>query len=688
VAKKLKKSDILQILNIITKQIISYEPGDVMAVSDLITELEGLCAAVKGTGDAEEVSVKLTALAYEELKGGSETFSAEMSRGLDLLREVMEGEPEGRTSGRIGEWLRDGKPAAALMEKVAAGEAVVAAAGAEGAGENPEQLDKDQLKLFVSDSEERFSRAQELVLMLEGDPGNGEAVKELFRVFHTVKGECGFLKLSTLGTLTHNIENLMDQVRSGKKVITKEIIDVLLGGIDLSAELVSNLKKEDFAAYRGVSVAGYTARLDACIKGGSAVSAGIEAAAAVPAAPVVSEEKAVSGVRRAAENEESVIKVKTGKVNYLVDMIGELLISLGQMKEETEGLPQIRKIARTLQYAGMQLRTESVHTLFGTVRRIIRDTSQKVGKQVETIYEGEDLEIDRTLIESLEEPLMHLIRNSLDHGIEGAQEREEAGKSREGTLRVAAERRGNNIVISVGDDGRGLDRAKILKKAAEKGLVREQDMAEMSDAAVHNLIFVSGFSTNESVNLISGRGVGMDIVKDAVAKAKGHITTESEPGKGTTFSLYFPLSTAIIDGMLTKTGGNIFIIPIASIVESLKVKAGQVHKVAEGVYVLDLRGRMIPVIRLADIFRMEKAGSGEIATIIENAGREQFAVLSDEILAKREVVIKNLGPCFRNLKGISSGTVLSGGTVGLVLDIEQVIALGKEAEAAEEMHVS
>jgi two-component system chemotaxis sensor kinase CheA len=175
----------------------------------------------------------------------------------------------------------------------------------------------------------------------------------------------------------------------------------------------------------------------------------------------------------------------------------------------------------------------------------------------------------------------------------------------------------------------------------------------------------------------------MDIVKEAVARAKGHITTDSKPGKGTTFSLHFPLSTAIIDGMLTRTGENIFIIPIASIIESFKVKEEQVHQVATGIQVLDLRGRMIPIIRIAEVFNITESGQGNIATIVENVSGEQFAVMNDEILAKREVVIKNLGACFKNLKGISSGSVLSGGAIGFVLDIEQVIELGKESRLQE-----
>jgi len=667
-------------------------------MSEIIGDLEQFASKCNKDGPEMQLCTKLLALSRKELHDSFSDFTSCISEGCDLLRccvdsdasltETKSAQIQAWLSGKITEeTCRKNADSAVKKQKKDVQPQIPAV---ENIHENPAEIDSDQLKLFVSDCEGRFSRAQELILGLEQNPEDLDAVKELFRIFHTIKGECGFLKLSTLGMLAHDSESLLDLLRSGKLPVTKEIVDMLLKGLDLAQELGKDLKNGEFEKYRSVPVGEYITGLSQFTTGQKNDSAPAPVPVSVqtntaPAAAdtAVREQKNEEHASKKNDLEDTVIKVKTGKVNYLVDMIGELLICLGQMKEDTEGLPQVRKIARTLQYAGMQLRTESVHALFGTARRIIRDTAEKVGKQVQTVFEGEDLEIDRTLIEELEEPLMHLIRNALDHGIESTEERVLAGKSPEGTVRISAERRGNSIVISVGDDGHGLDREKILKKAVAKGLIRKQDIPDMSDAEVNNLIFVSGFSTNDAVNLISGRGVGMDVVKEAVMKAKGHITTESTPGKGTTFSLHFPLSTAIIDGMLTRTGKNIFIIPIASIVESFKVKKEQIHQVATGVHVLDLRGRMIPIISIAEIFNITGAGEGKIATIVENVSGDQFAVMNDEILAKREVVIKNLGVCFKNLKGISSGSVLSGGAIGFVLDIEQVIELGKESRLQE-----
>jgi two-component system, chemotaxis family, sensor kinase CheA len=680
---KINIEAIKNVLDSISKLIIAYNPGDVLTAAEIASLIKKETAACVGCEEAEKICVHMEALISAGSANNFELLTDEITEGIDLLVSVIEA-TESISSGKkkqINDWIEKEKSAHAKCTISAEKSTVPVSAPQSPAKEDlPPAADPDQLNLFFTDCEARFSSAQDLILELEQHPENADAVKELFRLFHTIKGECGFLKLPTVGTVAHSIESLLDEIRSGKRSVTKNIVDALLKGLDLSKELIGDLTNQAYDDYRAVPVAEYCRQPNEIVTGSTPTDADQQNCCGGNGRIPHQDGTQLVYQTKKQDSENFIVKVKTEKINYLVDMIGELLIGIGQMNETTAGLPQIRKIARTLQYAGMQLRTESVHALFGTVRRIIRDTSEKVGKPVKTEFVGEDLEIDRTLIESLEEPLMHLVRNSLDHGIETAEERIKAGKTPEGNVRIAAERRGNSIVISVGDDGRGLDRTKILHKAVQKGLIKESDTAGMTDAAVNDIIFISGFSTNDSVNLISGRGVGMDIVKEAVAKAKGHIITESLPGKGTTFSLCFPLSTAIIDGMLTRTGVNIFIIPIASVVESLKVQDTQIHRVAQGVSVLNLRGRMIPVIRIADIFSIANHGQGQIATVVENDKHEQYALINDEIIAKKEVVIKGMGSYFRDLKGISSGTVLSGGSVGFVLDIDQIIEIGKASK--------
>ncbi len=715
----------------LSKTIISYETGDVMILSEIIDSLALLEAKILPKTPQFYVCECLTTLAKDELKEDGKDFLQLLSQGIDFLRDLEETEgdfPPWKLQ-KIDTWRQKITDKASLPQTKGTLMSIVSTPN-----KNEQQilLDKDQINLFISDCEERLARAQEIILFLEEDLENPEYIKELFRIFHTIKGESGFLKLATLGTLTHNVENLLDLLRSKQLIANAESIDRLLQGVDLAVSLLKALKTGAVVVHSKVSIDEYIDTLthftgsvkpslgSIMVAQGTIterdlsdiiheqVNTGFEkkfGQVAIDKKIITQEEltqtlerqiehrdceqtsevgdlknkfEDISQANREKELNDPLIKVKTSKVNYLVDMIGELLIALGQVEENLPTLMPVRKISRTLQYAGMQLRTESVHVLFGSMKRIIRDTAAKVGKPVRMEFNGSELEIDRTLIESLEEPLMHLVRNSLDHGIEDAESRISAGKPAEGLVRLSAERRGNNIVISVFDDGGGLNRENILRKAIEKRIIKEEDAEAMSDSAVFNLIFVSGFSTKKQVDYVSGRGVGMDIVKAAIMKAKGHIEIESHPGLGTTFLLFTPLSTAIIDGMTIRVGKNIFILPISVIIESLKLKPGMTRELIKGVEVLQLRGETIPIIHLSKVFGIENAGSGAVVTIVENNLKEHFAIASDEIIAKREVVIKSLGARFRDLKGISSGTVLAGGAIGLVLDLEELINLSTE----------
>jgi two-component system chemotaxis sensor kinase CheA len=577
-------------------------------------------------------------------------------------------------------------------------------------------VDPELVSRFAAEAEERYARAQELMLSLERDMANKDAIAELFRIFHTIKGECGFLKIGALGELSHNVENLLVLLRDAKLEADARIVDLLLEGLDHSTDILAQLKRGQLVLSGGkpldpyyAALAAITSRVkpslgDILVQKGKVSETELKELVAEQAqsgftkklGEIAVERKLVTEEELAetlalqkkierkeegapkAEKVEQIIKVKVGKVNYLVDMIGELTIALGQITDPGPAMAQVRKITRTLQYASMQLRTDGIKNLFGNVRRIVRDTSHKLNKPIAMETFGEDLEIDRNLLESLEEPLMHIVRNSVDHGVEGAEARLAAGKPAEGKLTVGAQRRGNSIVISVADDGAGLNRDKILRKAIEKGLVKASDAEGMSDDAVNALIFLPGFSTKDKIDYVSGRGVGMDIVHAAVKAAKGRIELESVPGKGLTTRLFFPLSTAIIDGMLVRSGDNVLIVPVGSIIESVKLKAGMVESPKRGVEVVRLRDAVIPVIRVAEALGIRNAGSGDIGVIVEDAGKRRFALAVDEILAKREVVIKSLGGKFKNLRGISSGTVLPGGKIGLVLDVDQVISLSEE----------
>jgi two-component system chemotaxis sensor kinase CheA len=571
---------------------------------------------------------------------------------------------------------------------------------------------------FLTETDERLARAQELTLALEDNPDNEEGVNELFRIFHTIKGECGFLKIVNLGELAHSVENIFVLLRDKALHADEGIIDLLLKGVDQAKKILNALRvgNINLSTTGSTSLTLYLESINKIsesvrptlgammVKSGKVSDAELRALVTEQKESVFTkkigelaiEEKIISqkeleetlalqksieqkqtpGVK--TEKTDPIVKVRSSKVNFLVDMIGELLIAMGQISDSSPAYTQVRKISKTIQYASMQLRTESVKNLFGNAKRIVRDISKTLKKGVILETYGEDLEIDRELIEQLDEPLMHIVRNSMDHGIEPEEERRRKGKSADGKITIGAERRGNHIVISITDDGQGLNRDKILAKALEKGLITIEDAKSMTDAAIFNLIFLQGFSTKEKIDYVSGRGVGMDIVKSAVTKAKGRVELETERDKFTRINLYFPLSTAIIDGMLVKLGPTTYIIPIASVLESIKLKAENVEEIKRGISMVKLRDEVIPLIRLKDTFEIRDIEPGNIGICVESSDKRRFVLAVNEIIAKREVVIKSLGSRFKNLRGITSGTVLAGGQIGLVLDVDQIVELSQD----------
>lgn len=713
---KKEKQNLQDLILALSEKILNFEGGDVIALSEIMQNVEALLPVTQSNPILHNLTEAMFYLCSEELKDERDSFTKEISQAIDFFMEIHENEadlPEWKKN-RALDWVHEHYQPEKTPD--------VPKPDDSSSSVNECMADNEQLAGFISDCKDRFSRAEELILMLEDDLENLDHIKELFRVFHTIKGECGFLKLASLGYLTHNIENLLDLLRSEKMKTDSVVIDYLLRGLDFAKDMVLELENHDVViesktildgyidslthltdsvrpsigsimTQKGLitekeqreivkqqAVSGFEKRFgEIAVENKYADQNDIKEILSMQKQQVKEEKEAVFSdheQKQKQERNDAIIKVRTSKVNYLVDMIGELLISLGQIHQDVPGLAEVRKISKTLQHSSMQLRTESVKILFVTVKRIIRDISTKLNKPINAEFIGDDLEIDRLLIESLEEPLMHLVRNSLDHGIEAEADRAAAGKPAQGTVKISAERRGNNIVISVSDDGKGLDKERIIKKAIEKGMIAEDAVSAMTDVAIYNLIFLPGFSTKDKADLMSGRGVGMDIIKQMVLKAKGRIDTYSTPGQGTTFDLIFPLSTAIIDGMIVRSGPNMFIIPIAVIMESLKVKEENISRIRNGTTVLDLRGEIIPMISLASVFEIKEAGQGKMATIVENSNREKFAIISDEILSKNEIVIKTLGARFRDMKGISSGTVLSGGTIGLVLDVDQFIQMG------------
>jgi two-component system chemotaxis sensor kinase CheA len=335
-------------------------------------------------------------------------------------------------------------------------------------------------------------------------------------------------------------------------------------------------------------------------------------------------------------------------------------------------LSQLAKVTRDLQDVGMRMRMLPVAAVFQKMARMSRDLARKNGKQMRLILSGESTEMDRSMVEQIADPLVHMIRNAVDHGLEPPEERRKAGKPEEGTLRLSAYHEGGSIVIELADDGRGLDREAILNKARSQGLVGPNDV--LSESEIHMLIFAPGFSTAKQVTEVSGRGVGMDVVKRNLDAMRGRITISTTPGHGTTFKMLLPLTLAIIDGMLVACGNDRYIIPTLSIVESIQPTPGMLVTFADQHEMINVRGEILPLLRLARLFGSENAKTDPtkaLVVIIEGVGK-RLGLMVDEVVTQQQVVIKSLGHGLGRTRYISGAAILADGRVGLIVNVEEI----------------
>ncbi|MGU7769480.1 chemotaxis protein CheA [Burkholderia sp. MR1-5-21] len=413
-----------------------------------------------------------------------------------------------------------------------------------------------------------------------------------------------------------------------------------------------------------------------------------------PAAQAHHDDKRARPAAAASGGEGSSIRVGVEKVDQLINLVGELVITQAMLAETASafdpalhdrlfnGMAQLERNARDLQEAVMSIRMMPMDYVFSRFPRLVRDLAGKLGKQVELVTFGQATELDKSLIERIIDPLTHLVRNSLDHGIETVDKRLAAGKDAVGQLVLSAAHHGGNIVIEVSDDGGGLNRERILAKAAKQGM---QIPDTISDDEVWQLIFAPGFSTAETVTDVSGRGVGMDVVKRNIQSMGGHVEISSLAGRGTTTRIVLPLTLAILDGMSVKVGGEIFILPLNFVMESLQPSADDIYTVGNGERVVRVRGEYLPLVALHEVFSVVDARTDPtqgIVTIMETEGR-RFAMLIDELVGQQQVVVKNLETNYRKVHGISAATILGDGSVALIVD---VAALNRETRATHGAH--
>ncbi len=397
---------------------------------------------------------------------------------------------------------------------------------------------------------------------------------------------------------------------------------------------------------------------------------------------------------RAASGEGSSIRVGVDKVDALINMMGELVITQSmlsdigenfrpsQLERLREGLLQLERTTRELQESVMRIRMLPIGSVFNRFPRLVRDLERKLGKQVRLELHGEHTELDKTVLEKIGDPLVHLVRNAIDHGLELPAQRKAAGKPENGTLKLNAYHEGGNIVVQISDDGAGLNRAAIVAKAQQRGLLGAGQ--EPSDAEVAELIFQPGFSTAAQATDLSGRGVGMDVVRRNVRDLGGSVGVKSEAGKGSVFTIALPLTLAIIDGLVTAVGDERYIVPLTSIVESLRLKPEAVRRITGGGEVFHFREEYLPIMRLHRAFGCADAVTEierGIVVVIEDAGR-RMGLLVDDLLGQQQAVIKSLDAHYRRVQGISGATILSDGSVALIVDVGGVVRLGQRSKAA------
>ncbi|HEX6965195.1 MAG TPA: chemotaxis protein CheA [Gemmatimonadaceae bacterium] len=573
----------------------------------------------------------------------------------------------------------------------------------------PADADRTLLRDFVTEAREFADEAQAALLALESDPDDADAVNTVFRAFHTIKGTAAFLGLDRIKVLAHHAESLLERIRKGAAQCAGVHADLALRSVDLLRALLDAVD----AGLDGAPVRlpdGYDVLLEQLAApetatAGRALSDGVagprrDDAREMPSAAAREMPSSGSRPRTPERDAKNTVRVRTDRLDRLIDLVGELVIAQSMLAQDEamragghHGLSRIiahaGKLTRELHDLSMSLRMVPLKGTFLKLARQVRDLGQKTGKQVELVVDGAETEIDRHMVDAIADPLMHMVRNAVDHGIESPAEREALGKPRTGVIRVSASHAGGSVVVELSDDGRGLDRERITRKAMDAGLIAPDHA--LTEREAFELIFAPGFSTAQAVTDVSGRGVGLDVVRRNIEALRGRVDIESAPGQGTRFLLRLPLTLAVTDGMLIRVGAERYIVPTAHIQMSFRPERGMLSTVVGRGELVMLRGELLPVVRLHRLFGVEGAVTDPTAALLMIVGDSQrrTALLVDELLGQQQVVAKPLGSGIDAVPGISGGAILGDGRVGLILDVGAVVTIARHTPTTEHAtHVS
>ncbi|MEP6764147.1 MAG: chemotaxis protein CheA [Gemmatimonadaceae bacterium] len=542
----------------------------------------------------------------------------------------------------------------------------------------PEDSDAALLREFVGEGLEYIVASESALLSLENNPDDREALDTVFRAFHTVKGTSAFLGLSRAAAFAHEAESLLSRVRDKEFSYSGSCAELALRSIDMLRELLQAVE----VALDESGVLAVPAQYDELTRALKSFDPSVDVFPIQSLALVSPEPKAA----HSDSSIDATIRVRTDRLDRLLNIVGELVIAQtiiagdscfvhGQQPELTRKVAHAGKIVRELQELSMSMRTVPLRATFQKLARVVRDTSSKTGKSVNFVTDGDEVEIDRNLVDLFADPLIHMVRNAVDHGIESPIDRETQGKPRTGQIHLTAYHSSGNVVVELTDDGRGLSREKIVLRAIANGTIASD--ANMSDSDVFDLAFAPGFSTAEVVTDISGRGVGLDVVRRNLETVGGRIDINSTAGKGSKFTVRLPFTLAVTDGMLVRVGAERYVLPLAQIQMSFRPDASMLSTIAGRGEVVLQRGTIMPVVRLHRLFNVPDAVDNPLEglLVIVNDGDRRSALLVDELLGQQQVVAKRLGNSLGQLDGFSGGAILGDGRVALILDVRETIAL-------------
>jgi two-component system chemotaxis sensor kinase CheA len=727
----MEKQDVKELLETQVSLLEDYQPGDLITVADIKENFQTLAKEEsvfpvknieKFVACLEELSRLLDNPAVDEnklsslLQRGAENLKGLVTQGADkkamvadislLYKEIKEFQ---KSAPQIKE-KKEEKKKRDYTEKYFS------------------QIVQDpkMLSQLTEEITEHLNTAQFTLLELEYDPTNEENINQVFRSFHTIKGSSSFLGLKNIEDIGHQMENLFMLVRDRKLRITQELIDVIFYGIEmlrnLSTIMVTNEFKIDkmVASFKKVDIFSYIDLIESILsqyhmkKIGEILeeegvlnhkdvkdilkrqkATGKKFGEIAVESKKAKEEDIARAVNQQTKSSKRItyVKVSNDRLNELIDDVGELVINQSMLRQILENggkenkeeriISQLEGITTSIKNLVLSMGMVPVAEVFNKLRVVVRNTAKELGKAVIVEIHGEETELDRNVIEAIYDPLVHMVRNSVDHGLEMPEEREEAGKDRVGAIYVSAQHKGNGIEIVVRDDGHGIEKEKIIEKALEKKLISEEKIEQMSEKDIYGLMFMPGFSTARKVTEVSGRGVGLDVVKQNIEAIRGRVEIDSQPGKFTKFTIKLPLTLAIIEGFVTQVGENRYILPFDTVEEIIVPRKDQIKGMDSGDMMLYHRNKHIPLVFSGKVFKekqYETDPTKMVSLIIEFDG-SYFGIVVDRVIGKQETVIKNLGEVLNHLSVYSGGTIFGDGAIGFVVDVEEFL---KEAKKIEE----